>query len=66
MTKIYTVTRDDGSQFLVEATTRVTALHHIARESHKVELANQKDLVAAIRAGVEIHVAAKPEAAAAK
>ena len=61
-TKIYKVTRADGAHFLVEASSRATAVSHIARASHRAELADQHSLIEAVRSGVEIQKA-RPEAA---
>lgn len=53
-TKIYKVTRSDGAVHLVEASSRAVAVNHIARSSHKAELADQHSLIAAVQAGVQI------------
>lgn len=55
-TRIYSV--QAGDQFrLVEASTKSAALRHVAKDIIKVDVANQKTLVAAMQDGVRVEVA---------
>lgn len=55
-TRIYSV--QAGDQFrLVEASTKAAALRHVAKDIIRVDVANQKTLVAAMQDGVRVEVA---------
>lgn len=65
-TRIYAVDGDD-SFHLVEASTKVAALRHVAKKHFDVTVADQKTLVRAMQDGVKIEVAGEqPEAATAE
>lgn len=55
-TRIYAV---EGAEsfHLVEASTKVAALRHVAEKHFNVSVANQKTLVGAMKDGVQIEVA---------
>lgn len=55
-TRIYAVQGED-SFHLVEASTKVAALRHVAEKNFRVSVANQHTLVGAMRDGVQIEVA---------
>lgn len=66
-TRIYAVQAGDIFR-LVEASTKQTALRHVAKDLITVEVANQKTLVAAMKDGVQVEQAnaEEPEAATAE
>lgn len=65
-TRIYAVEGTE-SFHLVEASTKVAALRHVAEKHFNVTVANQKTLVGAMQEGVKIEVAGEqPEAATAE
>jgi hypothetical protein len=59
-TRIYAVAGRD-SFHLVEASTKVAALRHVAEKHFTVAVANQKTLVAAMKDGVKIEQAGAEE-----
>lgn len=61
-TRIYAVESKDGFH-LVEASTKVSALRHVAEKHFNVAVANQKTLVGAMKDGVKIEVAGEDPAA---
>lgn len=61
-TRIYAVQAGDSFR-LVEANTKAAALRHVASDLIKVEIANQKTLVAAMQDGVRVERAAVEAAA---
>jgi hypothetical protein len=64
-TRIYAVQAGDMFR-LVEATTKNAALRHVANDLIKVEVANQKTLVAAINDGVRVEKVSLEEPATAE
>lgn len=66
-TRIYAVQAGDIFR-LVEASTKQSALRHVAKDLISVEVANQKTLVAAMTDGVKVEQvgAEEPEAATAE
>lgn len=61
-TRIYAVQAGESFR-LVEASTKAAALRHVASDLIKVEIANQKTLVAAMQDGVRVERAAVEAAA---
>ena len=61
-TRIYAVKAGESFR-LVEASTKAAALRHVASDLIKVEIANQKTLVAAMQDGVRVERAAVEAAA---
>jgi hypothetical protein len=59
-TRIYAVEGKD-SFHLVEAGTKVGALRYVAEKHFRVEVANQRTLVAAMKDGVQIETAGAEE-----
>jgi hypothetical protein len=55
-TRIYAVESKDGFH-LVEASTKVGALRHVAEQHFQVSVATQRTLVGAMRDGIRIEVA---------
>lgn len=65
-TRIYAVQGPDAFR-LIEANSKNAALRHVARDILKVEVANQKTLVAAMQDGVKVErVTLEEEAATAE
>lgn len=66
-TRIYAVQGPDTFR-LVEASSKQTALRHVAKDLINVEVANQKTLVAAMQDGIKVEQAGaeEPEAATAE
>jgi hypothetical protein len=62
-TRIYAVEGKDNFH-LVEASTKVAALRHVAEKHFNVSVANQKTLVGAMKDGVQIEVAGEEPPAA--
>lgn len=62
-TRIYAV-EGKNTFHLVEASTKVAALRHVAEKHFSVSVANQKTLVGAMRDGVQIESAGAEEPAA--
>ncbi len=56
-TRIYLVTDHDNSQFLVRAPNAHQALRHVAKNTFRVSVATQDELVDAIKSGATVEVA---------
>lgn len=67
-TRIYAIeAKHADGFFLVEAATKSTALRHVAEQAYKIQVADQRTLVEAIRAGIQIdNAVAEPEEALAE
>ena len=59
--RIYVVDKGGGEISLVEATSKVTARNHVARDSIAVKYATQQDLVTCLAAGLKVQKAAPDE-----
>lgn len=60
-TRIYAVQSTTTDEFrLVEASSKQAALRHVSESLYNVDVANQKTLVAAMQAGIEVEVAGAP------
>lgn len=57
-TNIYIVQTSFG-RYLVDAKNKVAALNFIVQNTHTVKLATQKDIIEAMKAGVEVQNAAQ-------